>query len=42
MRIEYDKEADAAYVYFREISEGEVARTISLNDCINVDIDSGA
>ena len=39
MKIEYDKEADAAYVYFKEIAEGEVTQTISLNDCVNVDLD---
>lgn len=27
MKITYDKEADAAYIYFREISPGEVADT---------------
>jgi uncharacterized protein YuzE len=40
MRIELDKEADAVYVYFKDISEGEVDKTISLNDSINVDLDS--
>jgi uncharacterized protein YuzE len=40
MRIEMDKEADAAYIYFKEISPGEVAKTISLNDSINIDLDS--
>lgn len=39
MRIEFDKEADAAYVYFKEIENEEVAETISLNDSINVDLD---
>ncbi len=39
MKIEFDAEADAAYVYFKEISEGEVAKTISLNDSINVNLD---
>ena len=34
-----DKEADAAYIYFKEISPGEVTQTISLNDSINVDLD---
>ena len=39
MRIEFDKEADAAYFYFKEIGGGEVAETISLNDSVNVDLD---
>ena len=34
-----DKEADAAYIYFKEISPGEVVQTISLNDSINIDLD---
>ena len=40
MRITLDKEADAAYIYFKEISPGEASKTISLNDSINIDIDS--
>jgi len=39
MRIEFDKEADAAYIYFKEIGNGEVAETITLNDSVNVDLD---
>ena len=39
MKITYDTEADAAYVYFKEILKGEVTQTISLNDNINVDLD---
>ncbi len=39
MRITYDKDADAAYLYFREIGDGEVAQTIVLSDSINIDID---
>lgn len=39
MKIEFDKEADAAYVYFKEIGNGEVAETITLNDSVNVDLD---
>jgi len=27
MKITFDKEADAAYIYFKEISNGEVAKT---------------
>ncbi len=40
MKTTYDKEADAAYVYFKDISEGEVKQTISLNDSVNIDLDS--
>jgi uncharacterized protein YuzE len=39
MRIDIDKEADAAYIYFKEISKGDVVSTISLNENINVDLD---
>lgn len=39
MKMEFDKEADAAYVYFKEIGNGEVAETISLNDSVNIDLD---
>ncbi len=39
MRITLDKEADAAYIYFKEISEGEVESTISLNESVNIDLD---
>ncbi len=40
MKIDIDNEADAAYVYFKEISPGEVKSTISLNESINIDLDS--
>jgi len=39
MKITFDKEADAAYIYLKEISKGEVEKTISLNDSINIDLD---
>lgn len=39
MRIELDKETDAAFVYFKEISPGEVKKTISLDSYFNVDLD---
>ena len=39
MKIEYDKLADAAYIYFKEIEEGEVVQTISLNESVNIDLD---
>jgi len=38
MKITLDKEADAAYIYFKEISAGEVTDTISLNESVNVDL----
>ena len=40
MNIEIDRDADAAYIYFKEIQEGEVKNTVSLNDFINVDLNS--
>ena len=40
LKITLDKEADAAYIYLKEIATGEVAKTISLNDSINIDLDS--
>jgi len=40
MKLEYDKDADAAYIYFKDIGEGEVVQTISLNESVNVDLDS--
>lgn len=39
MRAEYDREADAMYIYFEEIKPGGVKETIALNDDINVDFD---
>ena len=40
MKITFDKDADAAYIYFKEISPGEVSKTISLNESVNIDLDS--
>ena len=40
MKITFDREADAVYVYFKEISQGEVNKTISLNESINIDLDN--
>jgi len=38
MRIEFDKEADAAYIYLKEkINEGEAVRTIAINENIILD-----
>ena len=39
MKITFDKEADAAYIYFKDISPGEVNKTISLNESVNIDLD---
>jgi uncharacterized protein YuzE len=39
MKIEYDKDVDVAYIYFKEITEDEVVQTISLNDSVNIDLD---
>ena len=36
MKIEYDKEADALYVYFREI---EVAKSKEVEDGVVIDLD---
>ena len=40
MRITHDKEADAAYIYLKDIGEGEVAETIVLSDSVNIDVDA--
>ncbi len=40
MKIEIDNETDAGYIYFKDIELGEVKNTISLNDFINIDLDS--
>jgi len=41
MKIEYDKEADAAYIYMVEdIGNGEAVKTIQLNDNIILDFNS--
>ncbi len=40
MKIEYDKEADAAYIYLVEsIGKGEAVKTIELNQNIILDFD---
>ncbi|MDI6721120.1 MAG: DUF2283 domain-containing protein [Candidatus Aenigmarchaeota archaeon] len=40
MKITYDKEVDAAYIYLKDkILKGEVKNTISLNDDIILDFD---
>lgn len=41
MKFEYDKEVDAAYIYIEyPIKEGEVKKTIELNENIILDFDS--
>ena len=41
MKVTYDKEADAAYIYLKEkIEKGEVKSTISMNDNIILDFDT--
>ena len=41
MKFEYDKEADAAYICLKyPIKDGEVKKTIELNDNIILDFDS--
>ena len=41
MKLEYDKEADAAYIYLENsIKNGEAKKTIELNDNIIVDFDA--
>ena len=41
MEFEYDKEADAAYIYIEyPIEKGRVKKTIELNDNIILDFDS--
>jgi len=40
MKMTFDKEADAAYIYVKdEIKKGEVKKTISLNEDIIIDFD---
>ena len=40
MKFEYDKDVDAAYIYLEHsIKEGQVKKTIELNDNIILDFD---
>ncbi len=39
MRFELDREVNALYIYFREIPDGGVARTVELEEGVNLDID---
>ncbi len=43
MKLTYDKEADAAYLYFKPLSAGEAAKTIEgegETEGINLDLDA--
>lgn len=41
MKLEYDKDADAAYIYLvDDMGEGEAVKTIELNDNIILDFDA--
>ena len=40
IKITLDKQADAAYIYLKEIAPKEVTETISLNESVNIDLDS--
>ena len=41
MKVTYDKEADAAYIYIKgDIKKGEVKNTVSMNDNIILDFDT--
>lgn len=41
MKVAYDKEADAAYIYLKDrINKGEVKSTISMNENIILDFDA--
>ncbi len=41
MRFVYDKKADAAYIYLKDpIKKGEVKKTVTMNDSINLDYDA--
>ena len=40
MRITFDKDADAVYIYFKDISQGEIKNTVSVNDYIKMDINN--
>jgi uncharacterized protein YuzE len=41
MKVTYDKEADAAYIYLKDrIEKGDVKSTVSMNENIILDFDS--
>lgn len=39
MKVEFDREANAAFISFKEIGAGKVSKTISLSSSLNVDLD---
>lgn len=39
MRFEYDKEANALYIYLRKIPDGAVARNIEIQEGVYLDAD---
>ncbi len=42
MKVTYDKDSNAAYIYIKdEISEGEVKKSLPVDDNIILDFDSG-
>ena len=41
MKFTYDKEVDAAYIYFiHPLKAGQARNTVTMNDSINLDFDS--
>lgn len=41
MKLEYDKKADAAYIYLKyPIEDNEVKKSLELNENITIDLDS--
>ncbi len=40
LRFEHDTEVNALYIYFRDIPEGGVARTVELQEGVNLDLDA--
>lgn len=38
-KITYDQEADAAYISFAPIADGQVAETFELTDALHLDVD---
>lgn len=41
MKVTYDKDADAAYIYLKDkIEKGEIKSTIAMNENIVIDFDS--
>jgi uncharacterized protein YuzE len=38
MKLEYEKDMDSAYIYLKDIADGEVTQSISLNDVVTIDM----